>query len=296
MKKIICAFISSLLLLASATCVQAADSYLAINGFTFEVNDSGEAVIHKYDDRASAVVIPHRLLGASVVRIDDYAFFADAAITSVRFENASCVTSVGDCAFYGCTALTSVTLPPSLETLGFGAFQGCTALRTLVIENGLTEISAQAFYGDTALDSISIPESVTTIGARAFGGCTGLSQLTIPDSVTEIADNAFEGAANLVIYCTQDSYALQYARANAISYVITDANLIGDVDLDGYVTITDVTKIQMGLAGLTQLSDRQIRLSDVSGDGLDIADATQIQRFLAGFEDPYHIGTSFISA
>lgn len=165
-----------------------------------------------------------------------------------------------------------------------------------MIENGLTEISAQAFYGDTALDSISIPESVTTIGARAFGGCTGLSQLTIPDSVTEIADNAFEGAANLVIYCTQDSYALQYARANAISYVITDANLIGDVDLDGYVTITDVTKIQMGLAGLTRLSDLQIRLADVSGDGLDIADATQIQRFLAGFEDPYHIGTSFISA
>lgn len=300
MKKILCSFITSLLLLASITGVQAADSYLAINGFTFDLNENGEAVIHEYDDRATDVVIPDRLLGAPVVKIDYYAFFGDAAITSLSFENATDLKSIGDCAFYGCSALERLTLCAPLEELGFGAFQNCTSLMTLVIENGLTAISEQAFYGDTSLSSVSIPESVESIGVRAFCGCTNLSKLTIPDSVTEIAANAFAGAENLVIYCTKESYALQYAKANLFDYVITNPDsepityIMGDVNLDGYVTISDVTVIQRWIVDLESLSDLQIKLADVDGDGLDISDATKIQRYLAKFDDPYHIGRQVI--
>lgn len=231
-KKIICLTLAFVLILGCAVSVEAADSYLSMNGFSFDINSSGKAVIHEYDDRSVAVVIPNKLLNADVVCVDDFAFFGDTVITSVSFDNAVSLAKIGTNAFYGCTGLASVTLPASLKELGFGAFQNCTGLKTLVIENGLTAIPEQAFFGDTALSTV-----------------------IIPDSVTEIADNAFDGAQNLVLYCTQDSYAMQYAKSNALQYVITNPSIIGDVDCDGEVTISDVSRLQMGIAALVPLSD-----------------------------------------
>lgn len=63
------------------------------------------------------------------------------------------------------------------------------------------------------------------------------------------------------------------------------ADLLGDVDLDGIVSIIDVTCIQRYLALLMDLSARQIALGDYNRDGtFDIVDATSIQRHLAGLD------------
>ena len=62
--------------------------------------------------------------------------------------------SICPSAFYGCTALTSVTIPNSVTTIGYDTFMGCT---------GLT--------------SVTIPNSVTSIGSSAFSGCTGLKKI-----------------------------------------------------------------------------------------------------------------------
>lgn len=65
---------------------------------------------------------------------------------------------------------------------------------------------------------------------------------------------------------------------------------IGDVDLDGYVTIIDATKIQLHLAKTVQFNDVQAVCGDVDGqDDINILDATYIQRFLADLYDelPY---------
>ncbi len=62
----------------------------------------------------------------------------------------------------------------------------------------------------------------------------------------------------------------------------------GDADGDGEVTITDATAIQRTLAEIPTPSFDE-RVADVDGDGLNIMDATNIQRYLAGFENTYHI-------
>lgn len=56
----------------------------------------------------------------------------------------------------------------------------------------------------------------------------------------------------------------------------------GDVDLDGSVSILDVTTIQKKLASLIDLNELQMQLADTDGDGVvSILDATRIQKWLA---------------
>ena len=72
-------------------------------------------------------------------------------------------------------------------------------------------------------------------------------------------------------------------------YDISDDLVIcGDADSDGYVSIMDATVIQRRLAELPTPSFDE-RAADVDGDGLDITDATKIQRYLAEFDNIYHI-------
>ena len=84
--------------------------------------------------------------------------------------NTYTVTSIGDSAFYGCSGLTSITLPSSLETIGHGAFYYCS---------GLTEVD------------LSNCTSLTTIGSNAFGDCRGLTCIALPSSLTEIVGATF---------------------------------------------------------------------------------------------------------
>ena len=80
------------------------------------------------------------------------------------------VTNIGDWAFYGCSGLTSVTIP-----------------------NGVTSIGGAAFSGCSGLTSVTIPNSVKSIGEGAFSVCSGLTSVTIPNSVKSIGNSAFSG-------------------------------------------------------------------------------------------------------
>ena len=53
------------------TAAHAADSYIELDGFSFDINDKGEAVIHEYNGDQTDIVIPQKLLRATVIGIDD---------------------------------------------------------------------------------------------------------------------------------------------------------------------------------------------------------------------------------
>ena len=136
------------------------------------------------------------------------------------------VTSVGENAFLGCTALKSVTLPAGLQTLGVAAFSECNALTSIELPasletigvnalnaGGLTEIKVQAdnthfeaaegvLYnkGQKALlryprkkpgAPFIVPASVTTIGTNAFSECAALESITLPNALETIGNFAF---------------------------------------------------------------------------------------------------------
>ena len=107
------------------------------------------------------------------------------------------VTSIGDEAFYDCSALTSITIPNSVKSIGWRAFLGCESLTSVTIPNSVTSIENYAFSWCSRLTSITIPNSVKSIGWRAFWGCEALTSVTIPNSVTSIVGEAFSGCSSL---------------------------------------------------------------------------------------------------
>ena len=118
------------------------------------------------------------------------------------------VTTIGGCAFNGCSSLTSVNIPDSVTEIGGGAFGNCTSLTSVNIPDSVTEIGGSTFYSCKRLTSVNIPDSVTTIGNYAFAGCTRLTSVTIGDSVTTIGESAFWWCSNLTSVTIPDSVTM----------------------------------------------------------------------------------------
>ena len=86
---------------------------------------------------------------------DAYARFSENYYTSND--------KLGDYAFYGCSGLTSLTLPSSVTSIGRGAFHGCWKLTSLTIPSGVTSIGYYAFRGCSGLTLWKIQNCDTSI-------------------------------------------------------------------------------------------------------------------------------------
>jgi hypothetical protein len=126
------------------------------------------------------------------------------------------VTTIGTGAFRFCNALTLLTIPSGITSIGNYMFQECYAtLTSLTIPSSVTNIGTNAFYGNS-ISAVTIP-NITTLPQYIFAYCynvlcsipygiTGFNgyvfnstskPVTIPNSVTTIAGNAFYMNAHL---------------------------------------------------------------------------------------------------
>ena len=122
-----------------------------------------------------------------------------SAYYSDRDDGFICTSNdkLGDFAFYGCSGLTSLTLPSSVTKIGCYALSSCIGLTSLTLPSSVTEIGEHAFLNCRGLTNFTIPSGVTKIGGAAFFCCYGLISLTIPSSVTAIGSNAFKHCSGL---------------------------------------------------------------------------------------------------
>ena len=159
---------------------------------------------HTYYGAFSFCPITSIEIPASVETIEAAAFKGCSSLATVTFEKGSQLKTIsGDYStgstsnysgvFSDCTALKSIEIPASVETIEAAAFKGCSSLTTVTFEKesqlkiigggyGYSYSGTFYYYGAfsdcTALKSIEIPASVETIEVVAFKGCSSLITVT----------------------------------------------------------------------------------------------------------------------
>ena len=160
----------------------------ALAGASYEVIDGFKYLLDS--DTKTATLLPNT---------EKYAGNKIVIPESVKAKdgNGYKVTAFGDKCFYGCSDLTSITIPSSVTSLGHWCFAVCVRLTSITIPSSVTTVGDYCFGACNRLTSIALPSSVTSLGKSCFYDCSRLTSITIPSSVTSLEEGCFEGCANL---------------------------------------------------------------------------------------------------
>ena len=189
---------------------------------------------------------------ASVETIEASVFSGCSSLSTVNFENQSCLKIIGANytelpdvrrrqqmgVFYNCP-ITEIKLPASLETIEVNAFIGCPLLKTVTFENesklkfinGTYDGSGGyhgAFYGLEKLEIVDMSgcSQIEAIGKAAFWNCSNLKKIKIGTEIPPVlVDNSFQGAGSSDTYSIRlivptgcvDAYETEWGRRFYVS-------------------------------------------------------------------------------
>ena len=133
---------------------------------------------------------------ASPLPYADRFYLNGTAVTALTIPAA--VETIGNFSFYAAKFLTSVTIEEGVKNIGISAFSSLgSSFRRIVIPDSVLRVENYAFYGCSRLNSITLGKNVQYLGSFAFSRCNNFAAIHIPDSVTAIGESCFEGCSNL---------------------------------------------------------------------------------------------------
>ena len=144
------------------------------------------------------------------------------------------ITSIGNCAFYGCYNLVSIEIPNGVTSIGGSAFYQCSSLTLVTLGDFVTSIGNYAFRECTKLTSVTIGNSIASIGEMAFYSCSRLSTMTVlAETAPSIGRFAFDYVPTTIPIYVPCSAVEDYQAANGWRRF---TNFIGLCS--GYVSVT----------------------------------------------------------
>ena len=196
----------------------------------------------------------------------NYTYNYDESTHAGTITFAGELVKIADDAFYECAALTSITLPEGVTSIGRNSFVSCS-LASVTLPEGLTTIGDQAFQDCKSLTSITIPANVTEIGYGAFIDCSGLTDFyvawttTLPTIESNLFLYASIGTATLhvpvgtkALYQNDDQwkYFGTFVEYNPLPNIKTDAIAEINVAIDG---VTDEAILAIATTAITNINN-----------------------------------------
>ena len=138
------------------------------------INEKQERIGTFENTPVKTVVIPNsvKLIGMNVFRN------CKQLTSVVMSENCKYISSA---AFENCEKLEYIDLSSSaIQLIESRVFAGCSSLSEVKFPDTLEEIGEEAFHHCSALTEVRLPPNLAKIGSFAFGNCTALKTVTIP--------------------------------------------------------------------------------------------------------------------
>lgn len=160
------------------------------------------------------------------------------------------IEEIGDYAFAGMSALTTVNFEDSTSalTLGKGVLQGTGSLGNIVLPSRIREISEEMFR-NSAIAVVTIGSSVTVIGKNAFTGCTGLMEIIFAEgcNIETIPESAFENVAAGTITIPKSVKVIEsraFANVSASEIIFEEGSVLTTIG-DGAFTGSGLVSISL---------------------------------------------------
>lgn len=239
MKKLLVSLTLSLVVLASKA------TNFTVNGiYYYTIDDQRAAVsVQSEWDAVNSKMIYNYYTGSltipstvtynektyKVTRVDLYGC---SELTSVSLP--STLEEIAECGFGDCSQLTQITLPESLKKIGGFAFQSCDNIKEITIPASVREIGQDAFTL-SGIEKMVIKDLAAWCGVKKAGGFISsltkvflndqeIKDLVIPDGVAIIEPNTFN----------------KFKSIETV-YIPADVDSIGDNAFLGCTNINKVT-------------------------------------------------------
>ena len=146
--------------------------------------------------------------------------------------------------FDSCTMLTNVSML-SIVKIGTRTFRGCTALKSVTLGESLETLGNESFVNCSALTTVTplLPDSLKTIGTSAFENCSLLTGDMSLKSLGLISEKSFNHTSLSSVNAPAATNVQKYAF-NACSTLTNVTYGADSVDLSGYCPITGNAKTQ----------------------------------------------------
>jgi uncharacterized repeat protein (TIGR02543 family) len=237
--------------------------------------------------------------------ICEYTFRGNRNLTSININKA---IHIPNNAFYGCTALSNVSLSSGV-TIGSYAFEGTPWFTnnmtefvivgngnlikyngtntSVVLNSGIKSIAANVFENNTSIVSIDLSQSqISTLPENVFKGASSLANITFNSKIKEIGANAFYGTPwlNNQLSAEGDVYVVVNGILVACKLTTTTVTIPSNVEY-----IPDYVFKNNTLITTLQFDNSNVILADFAFYGCTNLDSIVNSSFIS------HLGTNTFS-